>query len=59
LETVMALRSSKGFDAAMNKFHKSLGAIESAADRAKDSPPIETSPYYVTPSPSVAIRHDR
>jgi hypothetical protein len=52
-------RRSKGFDAAMNKFHKSLGAIESAADRAKDSPPIEPSPYYVATSPSVAIRHDR
>jgi len=55
----MALRKSKGVDATMNKFHKSLGAIESAADRAKDSPPIEASPYYVTLSPSVAIRHDR
>jgi hypothetical protein len=55
----MARRNSKGFDAAMNKFHKSLGAIESAADRAKESPPIEPSPYYVTLPPPVAIRHDR
>jgi hypothetical protein len=52
-------RRSKGFDAAMNKFHKSLGAIESAADRAKDSPPIEPSPYDAALSPAVAIRHDR
>jgi len=49
---------SKGFDAAMNEFHKSLGAIKSAADKAKGSPPIEPSPYSVTVSPSVAIRHD-
>ena len=55
----MALRKSKGVDATMNKFHKSLGAIESAADRAKDSPPIEPSPYYVTLSAPVAIQHDR
>ena len=52
-------RRSKGLDATMNKFHKSLGAMESAADRAKDLPPIEPSPYYVTLSPPVAIRHDR
>jgi hypothetical protein len=55
----MARRTSKGFDATMNKFHESLGAIEGAANRAKDSPPIEPSPYYVALSPSVAIRHDR
>jgi hypothetical protein len=54
----MAIRWSKGFDAGVSKFRKSLGAIESAADRAKGSPPLEPSPDSVTLSPSVAIQHD-
>jgi hypothetical protein len=48
----------KNLDKNLEKFHRSLGAIKSAADKAKDSPQGELGTDSFALSPSVTIRGD-